>query len=87
MKKLTTSWHSLGEVSTQLFAERVHVELRTVLGRQLSVREEERSTMARQIHDDLGQILAALKTDLILLNNKMNDGNESASTIQFSGEI
>ncbi len=87
MKKLTTTWHSLGELSTELFAERVHEELRTVLGRQLSVREEEMTMMAREIHDGLGQVLAALKTDLILLNNKMNDRNESASTIQFSGEI
>jgi signal transduction histidine kinase len=87
MKKLTATWHSLAELSTQVFAERVHEGLRTILARQLSVREEERTMMAREIHDDLGQILAALKTDLILLNNKLNDRNESASTIQFSSEI
>lgn len=87
MKKLTTTWHSLGELSAQVFTERVHEELSAVLARRLSVREEERTMIAREIHDDLGQILAALKMDLLLLNNKLNDGNESASSIQFSSEI
>ena len=87
MKKLTATWHSLAELSAQVFAERVHKELRSVLARRLSVREEERTMMAREIHDELGQVLAALKMDLSLLNNKLNDRNESASSIQFSSEI
>ena len=74
-------------LSAQVFSERVHEELRSVLARGLSVREEERTMMAREIHDELGQVLAALKTDLILLNNKVNDRNGSASSIQFSSEI
>jgi len=35
------------------------------------VREEERTRIARQIHDDLGQALTALKIDLSWLNNKL----------------
>jgi len=39
-----------------------------------NVREEERSVLAREIHDDLGQILVALKIDLGMLKNKiLND--------------
>jgi len=37
------------------------------------VREEERTRIARQIHDDLGQALTALKIDISWLNNKLPD--------------
>lgn len=36
-----------------------------------SVREEERSHIAREIHDELGQLLTGLKMDLAWLNRKM----------------
>ncbi len=87
MKKLTTTWHSLSELTAQIFAERINEELRTVLARSLSVREEERAMMAREIHDDLGQVLVALKTDIFLLNNKLNKEKELGSSVQFSSEI
>ncbi len=38
-----------------------------------SVREEERSYIAREIHDELGQSLTALKMDLIWLSKKLTD--------------
>lgn len=37
-----------------------------------SVREEERSYIAREIHDELGQALTALKMDLMWINRKIN---------------
>ena len=37
------------------------------------VREEERTSMAREIHDDLGQSLAGLKIDLIGIKEDIND--------------
>jgi len=37
------------------------------------VREEERTRIARQIHDDLGQALTALKIDISWLNHKLAD--------------
>jgi signal transduction histidine kinase len=37
------------------------------------VREEERTRIARQIHDDLGQALTALKIDISWLNTKLAD--------------
>lgn len=42
-------------------------ELRELSGNLLSVREEERKHIARELHDDLGQRLAALRNDLTLL--------------------
>ena len=39
------------------------------------IREEEKIALAREIHDDLGQILVALKIDLGLFKNKIVKGN------------
>jgi PAS domain S-box-containing protein len=38
-----------------------------------SVREEERSVIAREIHDELGQVLTALKIQISLIANKLNN--------------
>ena len=42
-----------------------------------SVREEERTHIAREIHDELGQVLTALKIDLSWLNNKLPEEQKS----------
>jgi len=47
-----------------------------------SVREEERSYIAREIHDELGQALTALKMDLIWMNKRLApDQSEIATKI------
>lgn len=38
-----------------------------------SVREEERTMIAQEIHDELGQVLTALKIQISLLANKLNE--------------
>ena len=43
-----------------------------------SVREEERTTIAREIHDELGQVLTALKMDLSWLDKKHSDDRSLA---------
>ena len=45
-------------------------ELRNLSAHLQSVREEERTRMAREIHDELGQALTALKMDLSWLNRR-----------------
>jgi signal transduction histidine kinase len=47
--------------------------LRLLAGHLQSVREEERTLIARDIHDELGQKLAALKMDLVWLCEKYGD--------------
>jgi PAS domain S-box-containing protein len=41
-----------------------------------SVREEERTMIAQEIHDELGQVLTALKIHISLLANKLNNNQE-----------
>jgi len=46
-------------------------QLRALSARLQSVREEERTTVAREIHDELGQVLTALKINLDWLERKL----------------
>jgi PAS domain S-box-containing protein len=50
-------------------------QLREFAGHLQSIREEEKIALAREIHDDLGQILVAMKMDLGMLKNKMSNSN------------
>jgi signal transduction histidine kinase len=50
-----------------------HAKLRQLAAHLLSVREEERMNIARDIHDELGQVLAALKMDIAWLSDKYSD--------------
>ncbi|MCH7963994.1 MAG: PAS domain S-box protein [Bacteroidetes bacterium] len=46
-----------------------HNRLRSLAERLQKIREEERATIAREIHDDLGQSLTALKMDISWMKN------------------
>jgi two-component system sensor histidine kinase UhpB len=48
-----------------------HDRLREFAGRMRSVREQERALMARQIHDELGQVLTALGMDVAWLEARL----------------
>ncbi len=47
------------------------VQLRALAARLISVREEERSRIAREIHDELGQVLTGLKMDVMWLAKRL----------------
>ncbi|MGD8305610.1 MAG: PAS domain S-box protein [Ignavibacteria bacterium] len=57
-----------------------YVRLRSLAERLQNIREEERATVAREIHDDLGQSLTALKMDISWLkkNPDLSDENKIA---------
>lgn len=48
-------------------------QLRRLAGHLISVREEERRHIAREIHDELGQVLTGLKMDVTWLARRLND--------------
>ncbi len=53
-----------------------HFELRNLSVHLQSVREEERTRISREIHDELGQSLTALKMDLSWIEKKIIDEDE-----------
>jgi len=55
-------------------------ELRELSARVLEAREEEKTRIARELHDELGQLLTALKMDLAWLRERLPaDGDELAA--------
>ena len=62
-------------------------QLRALAGRLQSVREEERTSIAREIHDELGQACTAIKMDLALIARRLTKNqtrlqNKAASAAQ-----
>ncbi|TGK02063.1 GAF domain-containing sensor histidine kinase [Leptospira selangorensis] len=56
-------------------------QLRALSARLQEVREEERLLVAREIHDELGQLLTVLKIDLTLLKNNFQKSKSSDSVV------
>jgi PAS domain S-box-containing protein len=57
--------------------ERSREQMRNLSAHLQSVREKERTRIARELHDELGQLLTALNTDLILLRKKIPEDEAS----------
>ena len=58
--------------------EQSRAELRALAARLQTTREEERTRIAREIHDELGQALTALKLDLAWLESQLPRTNSGA---------
>jgi PAS domain S-box-containing protein len=50
-------------------------ELRELSARVLEAREEEKTMIARELHDELGQLLTALKMDLAMVRDRLPEGD------------
>ncbi|MBJ7314286.1 ATP-binding protein [Rugamonas sp. CCM 8940] len=69
------------QVQRQL--EHSHTQLRELSAALQTIREEERTHIARELHDDLGQLLATLRVDLNLLQQQPPD-SAGARKLQHS---
>lgn len=56
--------------------KRSHAQIEALSGRILTAMEDERSRLARELHDELGQALTAVKLDLQLLGYQLNVQHE-----------
>ena len=74
-KKIQKAKH-LAETEMQELNE----QLRSLAAYLQNVREEEQTRIAREIHDELGQLLTTLKMDIALAGNKMGTSLEDAKT-------
>ncbi|MGH7900426.1 MAG: PAS domain S-box protein, partial [Thermodesulfobacteriota bacterium] len=65
-----------------------HEQLRNLAAHLQSVREEERTTISREIHDELAQVLTGLKMSLSWVDKKLSDaGDNEVSRSQMLEEI
>src|SRR5205085_12053073 len=60
-------------------------ELRELSARVLEAREEEKAHIARELHDELGQLLTALKMDLSWLRERLPAGELEAKAGEMGG--
>src|SRR5262245_769651 len=61
-------------------------ELRELSARVLEAREDEKARIARELHDELGQLLTALKMDLSWLREQVRDA-ETAPKLEEMGRL
>jgi signal transduction histidine kinase len=54
-----------------------HEQMRELAAHIEAVREEERTRIAREIHDELGQVLTCLKIDLAWVDKKLHSRNQA----------
>jgi signal transduction histidine kinase len=59
-------------------AEQMNVQLRELSAHLQNIREEERIHIAREMHDELGQLLTGFKMDTSWLNKKLAGNNDPA---------
>ena len=75
-----------GTVASRLRSERER--LRNLSVRLENIREEERTTIAREVHDELGQALTVMKLDLAQIQKKLPDNQSTLrKNVKALGEV
>jgi len=67
--------------------KRQQAELRELSARMLEAREDEKTLIARELHDELGQLLTALKMDLSWLRERIPNGEVAERARQMGGAL
>ncbi|MFZ4705176.1 MAG: ATP-binding protein [Bacteroidales bacterium] len=69
-------------INTEKKLEEANEQLRALTARVVAVREEERTSLSREIHDELGSSLTGLKMDLMLIKRNIHE-NPDNQTITY----
>lgn len=70
----------VGSISTDITeAKKAQDQLRRLSGSIIANQEKERSAIARELHDELGQILTALRMDSVWIMKRMNETDPKAA--------
>jgi PAS domain S-box-containing protein len=81
----------LDEIAERKNAEKklgeVNEQLRALTARIVSVREEERTKLSREIHDELGSSLTGLKMDLMLIKRNIHENADAQLIIYIMENI
>jgi len=64
-----------------------HEELRALSAHLQNVREDERKNLAREMHDEVGQILTSIKMNLSLIKRQVEDNEKKLQTKELDEEI
>jgi len=68
--------HNITELkATERYLEESRAQLRTLTAKREEAREEERKRIAREIHDELGQLLNVLRLNVTTLDFRFGDAN------------
>ena len=67
--------------------KRQQQELRELSARVLEAREEEKTRIARELHDELGQMLTALKMDLSWMRERLPDAQVARKAAEMSAML
>ena len=69
------------------YLKKSEVQLRSLAAHLQTIREDERGAIAREIHDELAQVLTALKMDLSLIEMDIKERDEIFSLAKLSKDI
>jgi two-component system, NarL family, sensor histidine kinase UhpB len=75
VRTVGTLYDSTEQKQIEARVEQSRQQLRSLAVHLLSVREQERAAVAKEIHDDVGQIVAAVRMDLVAAQRKLGTGN------------
>ncbi|MGK2899836.1 MAG: PAS domain S-box protein [Burkholderiaceae bacterium] len=64
-----------------------HAELRRLVAAQDRVQEDERRRIARELHDDLQQTLAAIRINLVAIDQRLQAGQSAAPLLEETGDL
>ena len=92
VRAVGTLYDSTDQKQIETRVEQSRQQLRSLAAHLLSVREQERAAVAKEIHDDVGQIVAAVRMDLAAVQRKLGSGNSQQQehiehTIGLLGQV